>query len=254
MSHNVNQVEIEKAAPAVEAKKTEHRSIERLLKAIMFESTENLRLQKLAELKKLSNSQNEIAFLSNLKRIFMVGAKEDGSFEVNEELEKLLKRMSNPGNESLMQLLVDLGLDFNAVYNEANFTTLFNNIESLNTEDRDLLINKLFSLGIEKGKIPTEEQLKALVEAVSQSDNLALRKQLTESNILSTKKSFSKPERENFVESIRLAIEQKSTLNEMVIQTATRLQTEIDQRQQYVIMALKIYNDAKKSIGSRIGR
>lgn len=229
-------------------------SIDALLRLIMFEGTENLRLQKIAQLKKLSTAQNEIHFLNNLRRVFMLGAKDDGSFTVNEELQKLLDKISNPGSEELMQLLTDLGLDFTAAYTVESFGQLFSEIEALKDEEKDLLLSKLFSLGIEKGKKPTEEQLKDLVEAVNKPENLALRGHLTKNKILSTRKNFSKPERENFIESIRLAVEQKSTLNEMVIQTATRLQTEIDQRQQYVIMALKIYNDSKKNINSKIGR
>lgn len=253
MPDNVNT--IEKAAPTSATKKTENRTIDRLLRIIMFESTENLRLQKIAQLKKLSTAQNEIAFLNNLRRVLMLGANGDGTFDVNEEMQKLLNKMSNPGSEDLMQLLIDLGLNFNAVYTEGNFKRLFEGIENLTDKnERDNLLTHLASLGIEKGKAPTQEQLKALVDFVNKAENLPLRKHLTDNNILATKKSFSKPERENFIESIRLAVEQKSTLNEMVIQTATRLQTEIDQRQQYVIMALKIYNDAKKNINAKIGR
>ncbi|MBA3603066.1 MAG: hypothetical protein H0W50_05375 [Parachlamydiaceae bacterium] len=249
-----NSAEVDKVPDAGGPDINTNMSIDRLLKLIMFEGTEPLRLKKIAQLKNLATAQNEIGFLNNLRRILMLGAEADGSFKVSEELQKLLDKISNPGSEGLMQLLTDLGLEFNATHSDASFNQLFVDIEALPKEEKDLLLNKLFSLGIEKGKKPTEDQLKALVTAVNNPENMALRKHLTKNKILSTKKTFNKAERENFIESIRLAVEQKSTLNEMIIQTTTRLQTEIDQRQQYVIMALKIYNDAKKNINAKIGR
>jgi hypothetical protein len=229
-------------------------SIEALLRLIMFESTENLRLQKINELKKLSTSQSEIGFLSNLRRIFMLGGNEDGTFTVNEELKKLLEKVSNPGSENLMQLLEDLGLSFDATYSDESFNKVFAGIEGMTPAEGQALREKLTGIGIEKGKVPTPAQLKELVKLAAQSENLKLRKLLTDNNILTTKSKFTKPERENFIESIRLATDQKNTLNEMTIQTISQHQTQIDQRQQYVIMAAKIYNDILKSIGQKIGK
>lgn len=249
-----NSTNVEKIPEAGEPGVNLNMSIDRLLKLIMFEGTEPLRLKKIAQLKKLAAAQGEIGFLNNLRRILMLGANPDGSFTVNEELQKLLDKISNPGSEELMQLLTDLGLEFNATHTDESFNQLFKDIEALPKDEKKLILSKLLSLEIEQGKKPTEEQLKALVTAVNHPENMALRKHLTKNKILAVKKEFSKPERENFIESIRLAVEQKSTLNEMIIQTTTKMQTEIDQRQQYVIMALKIYNDAKKNINAKIGR
>lgn len=229
-------------------------SIEALLRLILFESTEYLRLKKIEDLKKLSTSQSEIGFLNNLRRVFMLGAKDDGSFEVTDELKKLLEKVSSPGSENLMQLLEDIGLTFDATYSDDSFNKLFAGIEAMNPEEAKILKEKLTAIGIEKGKKPTPAQLTELVTVVTKPENLKLRKLLTDNKILATKSKFTKPERENFIESIRLITEQKNTINEMTIQTISQHQTQIDQRQQYVIMAAKIYNDILKSIGQKIGK
>lgn len=230
-------------------------SIEALLRLILFESTEYLRLKKIEDLKKLSTSQSEIGFLNNLRRIFMLGADEkDGSFTVNDELKKLLEKVSSPGSENLMQLLEDIGLTFDATYSDESFNKLFDGIEAMKPEEAQAFREKLAAIGIERGKKPTPAQLKELVTLVSKPENLKLRKLLTDNKILGIKSKFTKAERENFIESIRLVTDQKNTINEMTIQTISQHQTQIDQRQQYVIMAAKIYNDILKSIGQKIGK
>jgi hypothetical protein len=229
-------------------------SIQALLKCIMFESTENLRLQKLAEIRKLTGAQSEIQFLSNLRRVFMFGSNDDGTFTVNDDLKKVLKKVSNPGSEDLLQLLSDMGLNFTATYTKDNFQGLFSDIEALDAEKSQPFLDQLEAIGITKGQIPTDEQLAALIETISKPENLELRKLVVDRDILTTKSSFTKAERENFVESIRLAIEQKNVIIEMNFQTVTRLQTEIDQRQQYVTIAGKIFNDMMKSIATKIGK
>lgn len=233
----------------------ENRTIEQLLRLIMFESTEHFRIQKLNELKKLATSQSEIGFLNNLRRVFMLGANEDGSFDVNDELKKLLDKVSNPGSEGLMQLLNDLGLTFNASYSSESFQNLFAGIDAL--EDPELsqsLLDQLSALGIDKDQEPTAAQLEELVKFVSQPENLQLRQHLTGNSILSTKEKFTKAERENFIESIRLTVEQKSTINEMTSQTIIRLQSEIDKMQTLVVQLLKDYEGIKKKINNNIGK
>lgn len=216
------------------------KSIPQILKWIMFEGTESLRRQKLNELKKLATSQQEIGFLNNLRRVFMLGANEDGTFTVNEELKNLLNKVSNPGSEGLMQLLNELGLTFNATYSADSFQNLFAEIEALeDSEQSRSLLDQLESLGIQKGQQPTQKQLDDLVKCVSLPENIELRKHLTNNKILTTKDKFTRPERENFIESIRLAVEQKSTINEMASQTIMRLQSEIDKFQMYTVELLK---------------
>lgn len=230
-------------------------SMDALFRLIMFESTEQLRLQKINELKKLSSSQNEIGFLNNLRRVFMLGTNEDGTFTVNDELKKLLDKVSNPGSESLMQLLDELGLNFSAIYSKESFQALFSGISALeDSELRQTLSDQLESLGIKNNQEPTKEQLEQLVQFVSQPENLALRKHLTDNGILTTKTQFSKPERENFIESIRLFVDQKSTINEMSSQTVIRLQSEIDKMQMYVIELVKSDRDLKRKFLNHVGR
>lgn len=235
-------------------KEPKDQSLETLLRLIMFESTENLRLQKIADLRRLATSQSEIAFLNNLRRIFMLGANDDGSFTVKDDLKNLLDKVSSPGSENLMNVLEEIGLTFDATYSEESFNKLYAGIDAMDPAEAKTLKDQLSAIGIEKGKKPTPDQLKKLVNLAGKPENLKLRKLLTDNKILTIKSKFTKVERENFIESIRLVTEQKNTLNDMTIQTISQYQTQIDQRQQYVMMAAKIYNDIIKSITQKIGR
>ncbi len=208
---------------------------------LMFESTENLRLQKLNELQELASSQAEIAFLSNLRSIFMISAKDDGSFEITDELRKLLSKVSNPGSESLMKLLEEIGLKFTATYTADSFKKMFDEIDALPEDQLTIMKDKLTAIGIDRNSVPTQQQLDELVKLVTNPENLAIRKLLTDNNILSVKQKFTKAERENFIESIRLTVKQMEAMYETKSQSVLHLQSLINQMQEHVLQLVKDY-------------
>jgi hypothetical protein len=229
-------------------------SFQQLFKFIMFEKTEHLRRQSLNEIKKSTQTQAEIQFLSSLRQVFLFGYNDDGSFTVNEKLKNILKKVANPGSENLMEILSEMGLNFTATYQEESFNGLFSDIEALNPEKAAAFQAHLEAVGITKGQKPTDQQLAKLVETIGKPEHLELRKLIVNRDILGTKTTFTKAERENFVESARSAIDQKNVILEMLFERTHRLQTEIDHFQQYIATAGKIFNDMMKSCASKVGK
>lgn len=206
-----------------------------LFNVLMFESTENLRRKKLDALKELATSQSEISFLNNLRSILMIGANDDGTFDVNEKLQALLDKVSNPGSESLMGILDELGIKFVAKYTDDSFNKLFSAIDDLPDDQRQALVDKLSALGITKyPPPPTQEQLEALVKLVSDDENIQLRKLLTDNKILGTKEKFTKAERESIIESIHINVNQKQSIHGTKSQMVLHMETLINQMQERV--------------------
>lgn len=204
-------------------------------KLMMFESTKDLEKKKLDALKELAASQAEISFLNQLRSMLMVGANNDGSFDVTEQFQALLNKMSNPGSESLMGLLDELGLKFTAKYTPENFNNLFTAIDSLPKEQGQAIWDKLSAIGIQRyPPPPTQEQLDAIGKLVLSDENIGLRKLLIDNKILGTKDKFTKAERESLIESINVNVGQKQSIHNTKSQMTMHYQTLIHQMQQGV--------------------
>jgi hypothetical protein len=206
-----------------------------LFRIMMYESTSKLKKQKLALLKELASSQSEISFLNNLRSILMIGANTDGTFDVNDQLKALLEKVSNPGSESLMGMLDELGFKFTAKHSEDSFKNLFDSLDKLPQEEGQAIFDKLSEIGITKyPPPPTQEQLDALVKLAAKEDNMKLRKLLTDHKILGTKDKFTKGERESLIESIHVNVNQKQTIHGTNSQKALHMETLINQMQERV--------------------
>lgn len=247
-NNNINNNGHIQATPIDEVKKDKLPSIPELLKLLMLEGTERLRVKKLEDLKKVAASQQEVGFLNNLKSAFMRGANDDGSYTTGDQLKSLLLKASNPGSESLMHQLGALGL-FDA--DAQNLQGVFANIKSLDDTDRSQeLLAKLDSLGIKENQQPTQAQLDSLVQVASEPENADLFKYLTNNQILSPKKTFTKVEREDLIDRIRQLVDEKNQLNEIANHEISQLQSKINELQAHVVDLWKIY---KRAIDAIIG-
>lgn len=206
-----------------------------IFEELMFESTEPLRKKKLDALKELATSQAEISFLNNLRSILMIGANSDGSFDINEQLQALLDKVSKPGSESLMGLLDELGIKFIAKFTPESFNNLFSNIDDLPEDQRQAILDQLSEIGIQRyPPPPTQEQLDALVKLVTKDENIQLRKFLTDNKILTTKDKYTKAERESLIESIHITINQKQSIHGTKSQMVLHMESLINQMQERV--------------------
>lgn len=208
-----------------------------LMNKLMFISTLDLKKEESKELRGLATSQSEISFLSSLRSVLMNGANpNDGTFEVNDQLKTLLKKVANPESQSLMAMLDDLGLKFRAQYSAESFNHLFSDIEALPSSERQPILDQLETIGIYQNQnpSPTKEQLEELVKLASIGENIELRRILTKNDILNTQDKFTKPERESLIESIHVTITQKQGIHNMNSQMVLHKQTLINQMQERV--------------------
>ncbi|MBA2727196.1 MAG: hypothetical protein H0U49_03375 [Parachlamydiaceae bacterium] len=224
-------------------------SVETLINLIRMKRTNDLRVQKTDELKKLTTGQSEVSFANNLRRILTLGAKEDGSFVMTEELEKMLAKALNSEDDSLTDLLHGIGVRFEINFDQDNFDTL---LAALEAEDNSAMKDQLAGFGFTRGVKPSDDQLKMLKDLINEEDNTDLRHLFKDSKLLQSKKNYTKAEKENMVESIRLFVDQKHSLNDMSIQTLIRLESEMDQTYQYLMSIIKSFSDTLRTVARNI--
>ncbi len=224
-------------------------SVEHLINLIRMKRTNELRQQKKDELNKLTKGQSEVSFANNLRRVLTLGSKTDGSFEMNEELEKMIAKALEAEDDSLTDLLYGIGIRFDVNFDQENFDTL---LEALEEEENAPMKDKLSGIGITKGMTLSEEQIQKLKDLVNEDGNSDIRNLFKDSQLLKSQKSFSKAEKENIVESIRLFVDQKHSLNDMSIQTLIRLESEMDQTYQYLMSIIKNFSDSLRSLARNI--
>lgn len=211
-----------------------------LFNLLMFESTDELVQKKLKELKALAASQAEISFLNNLRSVLMIGANADGTFEMNDKLKALLNKVANPGSETLMGLLDELGIKFSAEFKGDSLETFFSGIDALPADERQELMDKLSAIGIERHadgggeQVFTPDQLEELIKLATQEENTRLRKLLVDSGAMKTQTTFTKAERESLVESIHMHVNQKQSIHGTKSQMVLHMETLINQMQERV--------------------
>ena len=83
------------------------------------------------------------------------------------------------------------------------------------------------------------EEFQALLKQANESENEMLKKLLKEVGIVEGKKSYTKDEKTNVMESIKMTIDQLNVLNDMQIQTVSRLESENNEVYQMLMAAHK---------------
>lgn len=229
---------------------TTNESVEHLINLIRMKRTIQLRQQKNEELKKLTTGQSEVSFANNLRRILTLGVQPDGSFEMTEELEKMLAKALESEDDALIDLMHGIGMRFDIAFDQDNFDTLLIALEE--DSDSATMKAKLDEIGVSKGNKPNAEQMQSLKDLINDMDNADARHLFKDSKLLQSKKNYSKAERENIVESIRLFVDQKHSLNDMSIQTLIRLESEMDQTYQYLMSINKTFSDTLRTVARNI--
>jgi hypothetical protein len=216
---------------------------------VRLERTNSLTKQKQDELKKLTSGQSAINLSNNLRRILTLGADEKGNFKVNEELDKQFKKAFSADSHDLFDLLHGLGIRFEVDGKNVDFTSIVKDIHTANPS----FVHFLKEAGIQNdGKPVSEEQLNKLVKTINDEDNVEFRHYLKGKNALRSKRDYSKAEKDNLVESIRLYVDQQHSLNDMSIQTLIRLESEMDQTYQYLMSTNKALSDTLRTIARNV--
>lgn len=224
--------------------KSEDLALEPLINAIRIEHSNNITKHKAEEMKALEAGQKKVQFLMNLRNVLIKGGKEDGTFEMNDELKKVLEETQKPGNEELLEVMRSIGVLSNtATYDKGSFAELFKKLE----DNKDLKA-KVEALGIKAGDKPKDEQLNKLVELANSEGDL--KKMLNELNITGSKKKYSKVEKDNAIDSIRTYIDQYNQLTEMTFQKLTRYEADLDKAYTALMTCLKTIKEVKQRMTS----
>lgn len=249
MSDEIDSIESTKVHKTDLGDDPSNKSIEQLINLIRMERTNSLRHQKIEELKKLTEGQSQVSFANNLRRILTLGAQSDGSFAMTPELQAQLEKAMEAEDNDLFDMLYGLGLRFDVDFDQANFDLFLN---ALDSEGNSSIKTKLQDAGLVKGKKPTDKQMKNFIDILNADDNDELRYLLKDNNLLKNKDKLSKAEKENIVESIRLFVDQKHSMNDMSIQTLIRLESEMDQTYQYLMSVIKTFSDTLRTIARNV--
>lgn len=240
--------EVVDAAKKVEpTKNTSNESMWQLINMIRLARTQQLRDQRKSELKKLTDGQAQVNFANNLRRILTLGAGANGDFSMTDELDKQLNKAYSADNHDLFDLLHGIGMRFDIDFDQDSFSNLLDSLE-----DNPNLKAQLEEIGITADAPPTEEQMKKLTALMNDEDNVDLRHRFKDNGMIKSRQNYSKAEKDNMIESIRLFVDQKHSLNDMSIQTLIRLESEMDQTYQYLMSVNKTFNDTVRSITRNI--
>lgn len=271
MSQNQNIEQVKPKYIDPDYKDANQYSLNELINIIRLMRTDTLSNKTKEELKKLKGGLEEVKILDHLRHLIVSEADDDGDLTLSDDLKKTLSKMIEPGNENLLQILIDIGFEYDVEHDKGNLASFF---QAIDAKDAQNLREKLKAIGVEDGQDPTPEQLQQvnyktlreslneigihdkltdftdelkekLLDFVIQPENGDVRKLLHDNKILQlSKDEFTKAEKDELIDAIRSAIEQKQMFNDMAFQTMTRLESEMDQTYQYLLSATKTIHEA----------
>jgi hypothetical protein len=96
------------------------------------------------------------------------------------------------------------------------------------------------------------EELQKLIAKANESENEELKTLLQDAGIVEGKESYTKEEKTNILDSIRLSIEQLNVLNDMQMQVVTRLESETNDTIQMCLAGQKPLNNVISAMARAI--